>query len=237
VISGAADRGRAVMALDSAWRELVREGDGVVLLLTPPFSGAGPDPGYIAAYPPGVRENGGQYTHAAAWLVRALANVGDGERAGALLRLLLPTRHAEGVEGTRRYRVEPYVIAADVYGAEPHVGRGGWTWYTGSAGWIWRVALEDVLGIRREGRTLSVDPCIPVGWGEFEVEIQIEGVMVAVRVRNPDGVSRGVRSCIVGGRGVDHLKIPLPTLGESGAATGDAESPFLVEVTLGANVP
>ncbi|MEX1257088.1 MAG: glucoamylase family protein [Gemmatimonadota bacterium] len=237
VISGAADRGRALIALDSAWRELVREGDGVVLLLTPPFSGAGPDPGYIAAYPPGVRENGGQYTHAAAWLVRAFASVGDGERAGALLRLLLPTRHAEGVEGTRRYRVEPYVIAADVYGAEPHVGRGGWTWYTGSAGWIWRVALEDVLGIRREGRYLSVDPCIPVGWGEFEVEIQIEGVMVAVRVRNPDGVSRGVRSCIVGGRGVDHLKIPLPTGAESDAETRDAGSPFVVEVTLGANAP
>jgi cyclic beta-1,2-glucan synthetase len=235
VISGAADRGRSLVAMGSAWKELVREEDGVVLLLTPPFAGAGPDPGYIAAYPPGVRENGGQYTHAAAWLVRAFAKIGDGERAGALLRLLLPTRHAEGLDGTRRYRVEPYVIAADVYGAEPHVGRGGWTWYTGSAGWLWRVALEDVLGIRREGKTLSVDPCVPLGWGHFEVDLEVEGVPLAIRVRNPDRVSKGVRSCVAGGIEVDHRKIPIPVRVDQGTES-DAQ-PFVIDVTLGKATP
>jgi len=232
VISGAADPDRARMALESAWRELVREEDGIVLLLAPPFQGEGPDPGYIAAYPPGVRENGGQYTHAAAWLVRAFSLAGDGDRAGALLRLMLPTRHSEGLAGTLRYRVEPYVMAADVYGVAPHVGRGGWTWYTGSAGWIWRVALEDVLGVRREGRMLRVAPCIPSAWDGFEVELQWEDRQIRIEVRNPDRVSHGVRRCTLNGVEVDAGAIPIWDIADARppAAVGDT---VVIEVTLG----
>ncbi len=222
VISGAADPDRAAVALDSAWRELVRTEDGIALLLTPPFTGIGPDPGYIAAYPPGVRENGGQYTHAATWLVRALARSGDGDRAGELLHLLLPNRRPPGSDEALRYRVEPYVVAADVYGTEPYVGRGGWSWYTGAAGWLWRVALEDVLGVSRQGSELRVNPCIPRGWDGFEVEIQVGELRVELRVRNPEGVSRGVASCRVDGVETDPSAIPL-----AGAGI------LRVEVTLG----
>ncbi len=230
VISGAADPERARMALDAAWRELVRTDDGIVLLLTPPFQGEGPDPGYIAAYPPGVRENGGQYTHAAAWLLRAMARAGEAERAGELMRLLLPTRHARGEAGTARYRVEPYVVAADVYGVPPHLGRGGWTWYTGSAGWIWRVILEDILGIRREGRTLRVAPVIPPSWDGFEVEIQVGEVRVTLEVTNPDGSGTGVRRCTLDGVEVDPTAIPLDRAESRG---GTAR----VEVELGLPTP
>ncbi|TVP76235.1 MAG: hypothetical protein EA352_06265 [Gemmatimonadales bacterium] len=222
VISGAADPQRARTALDSAWRELVRKDEGIALLLTPPFTGAGPDPGYIAAYPPGVRENGGQYTHAATWLLRAVARAGDGDRAGELLHMLLPNRRPPGSEEARRYAVEPYVVAADVYGTVPWVGRGGWTWYTGAAGWLWRVALEDVLGVSRAGTVLRVDPCIPAAWDGFEVRVRMADRQVELRVRNPDGVNRGVVSCRVDGVETDPSAIPLAG---SGA--------LAVEVTLG----
>jgi cellobiose phosphorylase len=208
VISGAADPERARLALDAAWEQLVRRDEGIALLLTPPFVGEGPDPGYIAAYAPGVRENGGQYTHASSWLLRAFALAGQGDRAGELLRLLLPTRHAEG-EGSNRYRVEPYVAVADIYGVDPHIGRGGWSWYTGSAGWLWRVILEDILGVRREGGTLRFDPCIPSEWDGFEFDLEVEGVQVEIRVQNPNRVSKGIKVCLLNGLNVDPSKIPL----------------------------
>ncbi|CAN5782317.1 hypothetical protein BH23GEM11_BH23GEM11_15790 [soil metagenome] len=209
VISGAAEPERAEQAMEAAWGQLVRPDAGVALLLDPPFKGEGPDPGYIAAYPPGVRENGGQYTHAATWLLRALAQMGQGERVGELLRLLLPTRHGGTSEGRARYRVEPYVLAADVYGAEPHIGRGGWTWYTGSAGWLWRVTVEDVLGVSRRGDHLRIRPCIPPSWDGFEVHLQVGHQSVELRVRNPDGVSTGIRRCLRNDEPVDPEHIAL----------------------------
>jgi cyclic beta-1,2-glucan synthetase len=209
VLSGAATPDRARLAMDAAWEQLVRPEAGVALLLDPPFEGRGPNPGYIAAYPPGVRENGGQYTHAAAWLLRALARMGRGERVGDLLRLLLPTRHGGTPEGRARYRVEPYVLAADVYGAEPHTGRGGWTWYTGSAGWLWRVTLEDILGVARRGRHLRIRPCIPPEWDGYEVQLQVGRQTVEFQVRNPDGVATGIRSCLLDGEEVDPERIPI----------------------------
>ena len=233
VISREGDPVRARIAVDAAWRELVRTDRGIALLLSPPFTGRGPDPGYIAAYPPGVRENGGQYTHAAAWLIRALARLGEGGRAGALLRAILPTRHAEGAEGTARYRSEPYVMAADIYGAEPHLGRGGWSWYTGSAGWVWRVVLEDVLGIRREGSILAVQPCVPPDWRRFRVEISVDGVRAQIDVRNPDGVSTGVRSCSLDGVRADPRRIPIPGGAPDAAAGGVGERAVRIEVTMG----
>ena len=180
VLSGAAPRARAEQAMDAVERQLVVEKAGIVRLLWPPFDRTPHDPGYIKGYVPGIRENGGQYTHAALWVVRALAELGRRNRAARLLEMLLPTRHTRAAEKVRVYQVEPYVVAADVYGTPPHLGRGGWTWYTGSAGWMYRVALESILGVTVEaGKTLRVRPCIPDGWRGF-----------TVRLRLPDGLTR-----------------------------------------------
>ncbi len=142
---------------------LVRRDDGLLLLLTPPFDQTPPDPGYIKGYPPGIRENGGQYTHGAIWSVIAFAMLGDGDKAGELFSLLNPINHASTRAGIHRYKVEPYVACGDVYAEPAHVGRGGWTWYTGSAGWMYRAGLEWILGFRLRGATLLIDPCIPEG--------------------------------------------------------------------------
>ena len=170
VLSGVAPSDRAGQALDALEGQLVDEEAGIIRLLDPPFDATPHDPGYIKGYVPGVRENGGQYTHAALWAVRALAQAGRCERAAPLLAMLSPVGHTGSPEAVRRYKTEPYVVAADVYGVEPHVGRGGWTWYTGSAGWMWRVAVESVLGVGVEGgHTLTLAPCVPAAWPRFSV--------------------------------------------------------------------
>jgi cyclic beta-1,2-glucan synthetase len=192
VISGAGDPARARQAMTSVNERLVREEDGVVLLLTPPFDTMEPSPGYIRGYLPGVRENGGQYTHAALWNVLAFATLGDGDRAFELFSLLNPVNHGRTPDEVRRYRAEPYVVAADVYSAPPHTGRGGWTWYTGSAGWMYRVAVEAMLGISLRGGALHIDPCIPATWRRYEVVFAPTGAHYRIQVDNPDGVCRGV---------------------------------------------
>jgi cellobiose phosphorylase len=164
-----ANRQRSRLAMEAVWNELVRERARLVLLLTPPFDKTDRDPGYIKGYLPGIRENGGQYTHAALWTVRAFAQLGDSERAMELLDLINPVLHTDSPEGVMRYQVEPYVAAADVYGVAPHTGRGGWTWYTGSAAWMYRVALESILGFDLRGQRLRLRPCIPDDWPEFEL--------------------------------------------------------------------
>jgi cyclic beta-1,2-glucan synthetase len=151
---------------------LVRRADGLVLLFDPPFDTTPLDPGYVKGYPPGVRENGGQYTHAAIWTVLAAAGLGQGDRAHELFSLLNPIRHAATREDVQRYKVEPYVLAGDVYSRPPHVGRGGWTWYTGSAGWMYRAGIEGILGIRLRGAALEIDPCIPRAWPAFEIVLR-----------------------------------------------------------------
>jgi len=179
VLSGVAAPARARQALDAVDRHLVSEDDGLIRLLTPPFDRTPKDPGYIKGYVPGVRENGGQYTHGALWVVAAFAAQGRADRAAPLLDMLSPVNHARTPEQVERYKVEPYVIAADVYAAEPHVGRGGWTWYTGSAGWLFRVGLESVLGLRVvRGREIVLRPCIPADWPGF-----------TLRWRVPDGAT------------------------------------------------
>ncbi len=188
VLSGAAPPERAAQALDALERSLVREDERLIALLTPPFDRTPHDPGYIKGYVPGVRENGGQYTHGALWGVRALAEAGRRERAAALLELLSPVSHSRTPEEVAVYQVEPYVVAADVYAVAPHVGRGGWTWYTGSAGWMLRVALESVLGLTIEGgRTLRLCPCIPAAWPGFAVTYRLPGAAATYDVR----VTRG----------------------------------------------
>ncbi|MBI3782116.1 MAG: hypothetical protein HY270_01820 [Deltaproteobacteria bacterium] len=199
VISGAADPRRAARAMAAVDEHLVRRSDGLVLLFTPPFDQAVPDPGYISGYPPGIRENGGQYTHAAAWAVIAFAMLGNGDKAAELFSLLNPINHANTRAGVSRYKVEPYVVAADVYSQPPHVGRGGWTWYTGSAGWMYRAAVEWILGLRRRGATLLLDPCIPKAWRGFEIVFRQRSARYEIAVENPDGVSRGVAQVEIDG--------------------------------------
>ncbi|MGH7505974.1 MAG: GH36-type glycosyl hydrolase domain-containing protein, partial [Longimicrobiales bacterium] len=174
VLSGVAPAGRAAQAVHALEEHLVSDDDGIIRLLTPAFDRTSHDPGYIKGYLPGVRENGGQYTHAALWAVRALAEHGEAERAAPLLEMLSPVTQARTPEEVAVYRTEPYVIAADVYGEEPHIGRGGWTWYTGSAGWMVRVALESILGITVSGGdVLRLRPCIPGAWPGFRVELRL----------------------------------------------------------------
>jgi N,N'-diacetylchitobiose phosphorylase len=174
VMSGAAPADRAEIALDAMEQHLVSENEKLIRLLTPAFDETPHDPGYIKGYLPGVRENGGQYTHGVLWGVRALAEMGRTERATKLLEMLSPITHGRTPDEIEVYRVEPYVIAADVYGVAPHVGRGGWTWYTGSAGWMYRVALESLLGLTMVGGThLELRPCVPEGWPGFSVRMRL----------------------------------------------------------------
>jgi cyclic beta-1,2-glucan synthetase len=191
-ISGAADAERARRAMAAVDEQLIRRDAGLALLFTPPFNRTTLDPGYIKGYPPGIRENGGQYTHAAAWAILALARLGQGDRAVELFALVNPINHTSTRTGLKRYKVEPYVAAADVYSVAPHVGRGGWTWYTGSAGWLYRAGLEGILGFCKQGEHLLMNPCIPRDWREFEIHFKHRSAHYAIRVENPDGVSRGV---------------------------------------------
>ena len=194
VLSGAADPGRAARAMAAVDRNLVRRAEGLVALLAPPFDRSVPDPGYIRAYPPGIRENGGQYTHAAAWSVIAFAQLGDGDKAAEVFSILNPINRTLTHDDVLRYKVEPYVVAADVYSQSPHVGRGGWTWYTGSAAWMYRAGLEWILGCRVRGATLLLDPCIPRSWPGFQVTLRYRGTRYEIAVENPRGASRRLSS-------------------------------------------
>jgi cyclic beta-1,2-glucan synthetase len=203
----------------------------MIRLLDPPFDRTAHDPGYIKGYVPGVRENGGQYTHGALWAVRALAELGRRDRAAHLLELLSPVSHAQTREQVALYQVEPYVIAADVYGAAPHVGRGGWTWYTGSAGWMLRVALESILGVTVEdGTTLVVAPCIPDDWPGYSLRRRLpDGTTydVAVRAAGGGAPSEGVVAALVDGAAVPIVdgRARIALAGDGGA--------HAVTVTLG----
>jgi cyclic beta-1,2-glucan synthetase len=192
VLSGAAGRDRTFLAMESLERRLIRRADRLVLLLSPPFDRTHFDPGYIKAYPRGIRENGGQYTHAAIWSMMAFAEMGDGDKAADLFGLLNPIHHASTRADVLKYKVEPYAVAADIYSEPPHVGRGGWTWYTGAAGWLHRAGLEWMLGLRKRGSALSIDPCIPRRWRGFEITWRHGRALYRITVENPNGVCRGV---------------------------------------------
>ena len=194
VISGAGHGERAARAMAAVERQLIRPKDGLALLLTPPFNQTRLDPGYIKGYPPGIRENGGQYTHAALWSVMAYARLGQGDKAARLFSLLNPINHARTRAGVQRYKVEPYVVAADVYANPCHIGRGGWTWYTGSAGWMQRAGIESILGLSLQGEVLYLDPCIPKAWPSFEVMVRYRSARYEILVENPGGAGRGIAS-------------------------------------------
>ncbi|MEO5590227.1 MAG: glucoamylase family protein [Gemmatimonadaceae bacterium] len=199
VISHAAPSDRSSQAMRSLNEYLVREDARLIMLLTPPFNDSTHDPGYIQGYLPGVRENGAQYTHAALWAVLATALEGEGDRAMHLFNLINPVTHATTPEDVATYKVEPYVVAADVYTADGHLGRGGWTWYTGSASWLYRVGLESILGFTKRAETLELNPCIPSTWGQFSVEYRHDDSTYTILIRNPEGVQRGVVSVTVDG--------------------------------------
>ncbi len=211
VLSGAGEPAHATRAMAAVDEFLVRLGDGLVLLFTPPFDHSDVDPGYVKGYLPGIRENGGQYTHGAIWSVLAFAALGDGDKAGELFSVLNPINHSSTRAGVHRYKVEPYVMAADVYTEPPHVGRGGWTWYTGSAGWMYQAGVEWILGFRLRGTMLLLDPCIPRAWPGFEIDFRYHSAKYEIVVENPHGVSRGVTSAELDGQTLasDGASIPL----------------------------
>jgi cyclic beta-1,2-glucan synthetase len=219
VLSGAANPERAQQAMEAVERELIRTEDGLTLLFAPPFDKTPLDPGYIKGYPPGIRENGGQYTHAALWSVMAFAALGDGDKAAGLFSLLNPIHHARTQAEVHRYKVEPFVVAADVYATTPHVGRGGWTWYTGSAGWMQRAGVESILGVRVQGASLHLDPCIPKDWPGFEVTLRHGSASYLIRVENPDGVSRGIASAELDETAIAERPLRLPLVDDGATHT------------------
>ena len=192
-------------ALDA---RLVRRDQGLIQLLDPPFDTSDLNPGYIKGYVPGVRENGGQYTHAAIWAAMAFAALGDRRRAWELFAMINPVNHARSPEAVATYKVEPYVVAADIYAVAPHVGRGGWTWYTGSAGWLYRLIVESLLGLRLEVDTLHFAPCLPADWHGFAVHYRYRETVYHIAVtQRPAG--QGEMRVTVDGVARDDATIPL----------------------------
>ncbi len=215
VLSGAGDAVRARQAMQAVDAQLVRRDDGLVQLLDPPFDKANLDPGYIRGYVPGVRENGGQYTHGAIWAAMAFAKLGECKRAWELLNMINPVNHALSADAIATYKAEPYAVAADVYGARPHIGRGGWSWYTGSAGWMYRLVVESLLGLRLEGNTLHLEPCLPTDWPGFTIHYRYrESVYHIVVSRAPEGkiLEGGMMSVAVDG--VNQADRTIPLVGE-----------------------
>ncbi|MEO5963119.1 MAG: glycosyl transferase family 36 [Thermomonas sp.] len=211
VIAGGGDLAHATSAMEQVDRQLILDGEKLALLFTPPFQHTEHDPGYIKAYPAGLRENGGQYTHGAQWAIFAFAKLGDGDRAEGLFSLINPIHHSETADAVARYKVEPYVAAADVYSVEPHVGRGGWTWYTGSGGWLYRAGLEAILGFHLEGNRLRLDPCIPRAWPAFTIDYRFGNSRYQIEVSNPHGACRGITRCTLDGTAlsIEPCLIPL----------------------------
>jgi cyclic beta-1,2-glucan synthetase len=209
VISGAGKPERQKQAMDSAVRNLVRKEIGIIELLKPPFDVSKQDPGYIKGYLPGIRENGGQYTHAAAWLIIALARQGRGAEALELFEMVNPINLTRNPAGLERYRGEPYVLCGDVYSNVQHPGRAGWSWYTGSSGWFYQAGLHEILGIRRLGNELVIDPCIPPTWEGFSVRMRIQEATVEIVVKNPKRVQRGIESFRIDGVPSDTHRVAL----------------------------
>ena len=206
VLSGAAEAQRARSAMDAVDAQLVHRDSALIQLLNPPFERSQPNPGYIQGYVRGVRENGGQYTHAAVWAAMAFAALGDSERAWELFTMLNPVNHAKSPDAIAVYKTEPYVLASDVYALPPHVGRGGWTWYTGSAGWMYRFILESLLGLRLEVDKLHFAPCVPAQWKSFQVQYRYRETVYDIRVLltpEPEGGPR---------LSVDGVELPGPVI-------------------------
>jgi cyclic beta-1,2-glucan synthetase len=209
VLSGAARPRRAERAMDAVRTHLIRRDARLVLLLAPPFDRSAQEPGYIKGYIPGIRENGGQYTHAAVWSAMAIARLGSGDEAVELFHMLNPINHSRTHVDMERYKAEPYVLAGDVYAHPLHMGRGGWSWYTGSAGWLYRFGVESILGLRKHGATFSIDPCIPAPWPGYSLTWRLGKTLFAITVENRGRRCRGVASATLDGSPVQASAITL----------------------------
>jgi len=209
VISGVAEHNRSVSAMNAVWTELVKENEGIVLLFTPSFNHSDQNPGYIKGYKPGVRENGGQYTHASTWTGWAFAELGDFEKALKVFRMISPISHSDTPEKIHQYRIEPYVVAADIYGEPPFTGRGGWTWYTGSAGWLYRFGLEKILGFKKEGEYLIINPAIPRDWNGYQIDYRYGTSRYSIAVTAPITPFTAVKEVILDDVVCPDHKIPL----------------------------
>ena len=225
VLSGAASPARAAHAMAAVVEHLLRKEEEELLLFTPAFATSEPDPGYIRAYPAGIRENGGQYTHGAIWSLMAFAKLGDGDRAKELFDFFSPIEHTREPAKVSRYKLEPYAVAADIYAAPAPAGRGGWSWYTGAAGWLYRAGLESILGIRISGNELAIEPCIPRSWRRFDVEYRHGGTLYRITVTNPFGATRGVSHAEL-----DHLTILRPPIR---VALQDDRAEHTIRVVMG----
>jgi cyclic beta-1,2-glucan synthetase len=226
VLSGAGSGERSRQAMDAVDKRLVRRGaerGNLIRLLDPPFDTSAMNPGYIKGYVPGVRENGGQYTHGAVWAAMAFARLGDSRRAWELLALINPLNHARTAQAVATYRTEPYVVAADVYAVAPHTGRGGWTWYTGAAGWLYRLIVESLLGLRREGDRLHLAPCLPEDWSTYALSYRFGETTYRIAVTQAHDPGGATGSTIT----LDGVAV-----GEEGIALVDDRGEHVVEMTL-----
>jgi cyclic beta-1,2-glucan synthetase len=241
VMSGRGDHALSVQAMDAVHQHLTWPEVGVAPLFTPPFDDGPTNPGYIKGYPPGIRENGGQYTHGSCWAVFACARLGQGARAMELFDIFNPILHADTAEAAAHYVVEPYVACADVYSVPPYVGRGGWTWYTGSSGWVYRAGVEAILGFQRLDGRIVVDPCIRADWPGFELVYRHRGeggrvTTYRIAVENPDGVEKGVVAIDVdGARQFDAAMKVLDATLPPGFAAIDDGGVHRVQVRMGAS--
>jgi cellobiose phosphorylase len=208
VLSGAGDKDRSQRAMDALDRYLVRRQDRLIQLLDPPFDTSSLNPGYIKGYVPGVRENGGQYTHAAIWAAMAFAQLGDGKRAWEMFTMINPVNHGRSPAEIAVYKVEPYVVAADVYAVAPHIGRGGWTWYTGSAAWMYRLIVESLLGLRLDADKLWLSPCLPADWPDFTIHYRFQDAVYHITVRPLPDQSKKM-TMLIDGKKRQEMSIPL----------------------------
>ncbi len=208
VISGAGDNDKKFISMDSLENHLIDRENGLIKLLDPPFEKGKLDPGYIKGYLPGVRENGGQYTHGSCWVIIAECILGFGDKALELYRMINPIEHSRTKDASQKYKVEPYVIAADIYAESNLAGRGGWTWYTGSSSWYYRAGIEYILGLKIEDACLKIEPCIPKEWKEYEIKYKWKESIYNIKVKNPDGKNKGITKIILNDKEVEN-KIKL----------------------------
>lgn len=209
LISNFGDKERSIKAMDAVERHLVSYDEGLIKLFTPAFDKSNLNPGYIKGYVPGVRENGGQYTHASTWVILAYTKLGMGDKAFKLFDMINPINHTNTQLECAKYKVEPYVMAADVYAVEPHVGRGGWTWYTGSSGWMYKVGLEGILGFNKLSDRILINPCIPKDWKEFNITYTFENTIYHITVLNPNSKNTGIEKIQIDGETFEEKYIPL----------------------------
>lgn len=209
VISEAADNDKKYISMDSLENHLIDKENGLIKLLDPPFNKTKIEPGYIKSYLPGVRENGGQYTHAAMWVIYAYTKLGFGDKALDLYRMINPIEHSRTKDEARKYKVEPYVIPADIYSAENLIGRGGWTWYTGSSSWFYKIGIEDILGLKIKNNILKINPCIPKEWKEYSIRYRFKNSIYNIKVKNKNEKNTGVEEVYLNGQEIIKKEIIL----------------------------